>query len=100
MMTLSPFIALDYMAYMFKYDTVHGRFKGTVEIKDGKFVVDGHPIAVFAEKDPANINWGSTGAEYIVESTGVFTTTEKYASISLVRFLWNFELICFGDFTR
>ena len=73
----SPFIALDYMTYMFKFDTVHGRFKGTVTIEDGKLVVDGHKITVFAEKDPANINWKSTGAEYIVESTGVFTTTEK-----------------------
>lgn len=75
--TLSPFIALDYMVYMFKYDTVHGRFKGDVSIQDGKFVVQGHKITVFAEKDAAAINWASAGAEYIVESTGVFTTTEK-----------------------
>lgn len=73
----SPFIALDYMTYMFKYDTVHGRFKGSVSTQDGKLVVDGHKITVFAERDPAAINWKSTGAEYIVESTGVFTTTEK-----------------------
>ncbi|KAL5479021.1 hypothetical protein ACEPAI_2309 [Sanghuangporus weigelae] len=72
-----PFIALDYMAYMFKYDTVHGRFKGSVATEGGKLVIEGHSIAVFAEKDAANINWASTGAEYIVESTGVFTTTEK-----------------------
>ncbi|PAV15888.1 glyceraldehyde-3-phosphate dehydrogenase [Pyrrhoderma noxium] len=72
-----PFIALDYMTYMFKYDTVHGRFKGSVSTQDGKLVVDGHKITVFAERDPAAINWKSTGAEYIVESTGVFTTTEK-----------------------
>ena len=65
------------MVYMFKYDTVHGRFKGSVAIENGKLVVDGHSIAVFAEKDPAAINWQSTGAEYIVESTGVFTTIEK-----------------------
>ena len=77
--TPSPFIALDYMAYMFKFDTVHGRFKGSVAIEDGKLVVEGHKITVFAEKDPATINWASTGAEYIVESTGVFTTTEKCA---------------------
>lgn len=67
------------MTYMFKYDTVHGRFKGSVAIQDGKFVVDGHKITVFAEKDAAAINWASAGAEYIVESTGVFTTTEKFA---------------------
>ncbi|KAI0078401.1 glyceraldehyde-3-phosphate dehydrogenase [Panus rudis PR-1116 ss-1] len=72
-----PFIDLEYMVYMFKYDSVHGRFKGTVEAKDGKLWVDGKPIHVFAERDPANIKWGEVGAEYIVESTGVFTTTEK-----------------------
>ncbi|KAH8112048.1 glyceraldehyde 3-phosphate dehydrogenase [Phellopilus nigrolimitatus] len=72
-----PFIALDYMVYMFKYDSVHGRFKGDVSVQDGKLVIDGHKVTVFAEKDPANINWASAGAEYIVESTGVFTTTEK-----------------------
>ena len=62
---------------MFKYDSVHGRFKGSVEAKDGKLWVEGKAISVFQEKDPANINWASVGAEYIVESTGVFTTTEK-----------------------
>ncbi|KAH9476935.1 Glyceraldehyde-3-phosphate dehydrogenase [Psilocybe cubensis] len=72
-----PFIALDYMVYMFKYDSVHGRFKGTVEAKDGKLHIDGKAIHVFNEKDPAAIKWGSVGAEFIVESTGVFTTTEK-----------------------
>ena len=65
------------MVYMFKYDTVHGRFKGSVGIENGKLVIDGHAVTVFAEKDPSNIDWKSTGAEYIVESTGVFTTTEK-----------------------
>ena len=54
---------------MFKYDSVHGRFKGSVETKDGKLFIEGRPITVFAEKDPANIPWSSTGAEYIVEST-------------------------------
>ncbi|KDQ18037.1 hypothetical protein BOTBODRAFT_52846 [Botryobasidium botryosum FD-172 SS1] len=72
-----PFIDLDYMVYMFKFDTTHGRFKGSVEAKDGKLVIDGHHITVFAERDPANIKWGETGAQYIVESTGVFTTIEK-----------------------
>ena len=75
--SFSPFIDLDYMVYMFKYDTVHGRFKGSVGIENGKLVIDGHAVTVFAEKDPSNIDWKSTGAEYIVESTGVFTTTEK-----------------------
>ena len=72
-----PFVDLDYMVYMTKYDTVHGHFKGEIEAKDGKLVVNGKEIAVFACKDPAEIAWSSCGAEYIVESTGVFTTTEK-----------------------
>jgi len=72
-----PFIDLEYMVYMFKYDSVHGRFNGTVESKDGKLVVDGKSITVFAEKDPSNIKWGSVGADYVIESTGVFTTVDK-----------------------
>jgi len=72
-----PFISLDYMVYMFKYDSTHGQFKGEVK-EDGKFLyVNGNKITVFNEKDPAAINWGAAGAEYVVESTGVFTTTEK-----------------------
>jgi len=62
---------------MFKYDSVHGNFKGTVEQKDGKLWIQGKPIAVFGERDPAAIAWGSVGADYIVESTGVFTTVDK-----------------------
>ncbi len=72
-----PFLDLDYLIYMLKYDTVHGRFNGTAENKDGKLVINGEEVAFFAEKDPANIAWGSAGAEYIVESTGVFTTIDK-----------------------
>merc|ERR1711973_603131 len=72
-----PFIPLDYMVYMFKYDSTHGKFKGEVK-EDGKFLyVNGNKITVFNERDPANINWASAGAEYVVESTGVFTTTDK-----------------------
>ena len=72
-----PFIDLDYMVYMVKYDTMHGRFDGEVGAENGKLVVNGHAINVHAEKDPADIPWGSDGAEYVVESTGVFCTTEK-----------------------
>jgi len=72
-----PFINLDYMVYLTKYDSTHGRFNGTVEAKNGKLVVNGKEVSVFAEKDPSNIAWGAAGAEYIVESTGVFTLTEK-----------------------
>jgi len=72
-----PFIPLDYMVYMFKYDSTHGQFKGEVK-EDGKFLyVNGNKITVFNERDPANIDWASAGAEYVVESTGVFTTTDK-----------------------
>lgn len=54
---------------MFKYDSVHGRFKGDVAAKDGKLIIDGKSISVYGEKDPANIPWGTAGAEYIIEST-------------------------------
>jgi glyceraldehyde 3-phosphate dehydrogenase len=72
-----PFMDIDYMVYMLQYDTVHGRFQGTAEHKDGKLVINGQEIAFFAEKDPANIGWGAVGADYVVESTGVFTTIDK-----------------------
>jgi len=72
-----PFIDLDYMVYMFKFDSVHGRFKGTIEAKDGKLIINGKSVEVYAERDPAAIPWGKAGAEYIVESTGVFTTIPK-----------------------
>ncbi len=74
---INDLIDLDYMAYMLRYDTIHGKFKGTIDIKDGKLVVNGHPIRVTSEKDPANLNWGSIGAEYVVESTGLFLTRDK-----------------------
>lgn len=71
-----PFIDLDYMVYMLKYDSIHGQFKGDVCTKDGKLVVNGNEITVFAEKEPEKIDWKSCGAEYIAEATGVFTTIE------------------------
>merc|ERR1711862_741397 len=72
-----PFIDLDYMVYMFKYDSTHGQYKGEVSAADGKLVVDGQAITVFSERDPSAIPWSSVGAKYVVESTGVFTTLEK-----------------------
>lgn len=72
-----PFLDLAYMVYLFKYDSTHGRYPGKVEGINGKLVVDGHAIAVYAEKDPAAIPWRDTNADYVVESTGVFTTQEK-----------------------
>lgn len=72
-----PFIGLDYMVYLFKYDSTHGRYKGEVKAENGCLVVNGQKISVFQERDPKAIPWGKAGAEYIVESTGVFTTIEK-----------------------
>jgi len=72
-----PFIETKYAAYMLKYDSQHGQFKGTVEISDQGLVVNGKTIRFYAERDPGNIPWSETGAEYVIESTGVFTTTEK-----------------------
>ena len=72
-----PFITADYMAYMTKFDTVHGRFNGTIEEKDGNLVVNGNVIKVFNEMDPHNIPWKDLGVEYVLECSGVFTTMEK-----------------------
>lgn len=66
----------EYMAYMLKYDSTHGEFNGTIEVKEGHLVVDGKTIRVTAEKDPANLKWGEVGAEVIIESTGLFLTKE------------------------
>ena len=65
------------MAYMLKYDSTHGKFKGTVDVQDNQLVVNGKKIRVTAEKDPANLKWKDAGADYIVESTGLFTTMDK-----------------------
>ncbi|XP_039298298.1 glyceraldehyde-3-phosphate dehydrogenase 2 [Nilaparvata lugens] len=72
-----PFIGVDYMVYLFKYDSTHGRFKGDVKAEGNCLVVNGNKIQVFSERDPKAIPWGKAGAQYIVESTGVFTTVEK-----------------------
>ena len=72
-----PFIDLSYMVYMFQYDSTHGKFKGVVKAENGKLVINGKSISIFQELDPANIKWGDAGAEYVVESTGVFTTMQK-----------------------
>ena len=72
-----PFIDCDYMAYMVKFDTVHGRFKGDVKAEDGKLIVNGKKINVYNEMDPKNIPWGKDGVEYVLECSGVFTTMEK-----------------------
>jgi glyceraldehyde 3-phosphate dehydrogenase len=71
-----PFMDIEYVKYMTKYDSVHGQFKGTIDSKDGKLIINGQTIAFYMEKMPELIPWAACGAEYIVESTGVFTTAE------------------------
>ena len=72
-----PFIAADYMAYMVKYDSAHGRFDGEVKSDEGKLIVNGKSINVYNEMDPNNIPWAKEGVEYVLECSGVFTTMEK-----------------------
>ncbi|KAI5713381.1 glyceraldehyde-3-phosphate dehydrogenase 2 isoform X2 [Diaphorina citri] len=72
-----PFIGVDYMVYLFKYDSTHGKFNGEVKADGNFLVVNGNKIAVHSERDPKDIPWAKSGAEYVVESTGVFTTIEK-----------------------
>lgn len=72
-----PFIPLDYMVYMFKYDSTHGRFNGEIKHENGLLVVNGQQIQVFTEKDPSQIPWGKSGAEYVIDATGVFKTIDQ-----------------------
>jgi len=73
-----PFIPVDYMEYMFQFDTVHGPYNGTVnKTGDSTLTIDGKPVTVFGEMDPSKIQWGSAGADYVIESTGAFTSIEK-----------------------
>lgn len=74
---INDLMDVDYMAYMLRYDTMHGQFKGSIEVKNGKLVVNGKTIRVTAEKNPADLKWKDVKAEYIVESTGLFLTKEK-----------------------
>lgn len=74
---INDLVDVDYMAYMLKYDSTHGKFDGTVDVKDGKLVVNGREIRVTAEKNPANLDWKAVGADYIAESTGIFLTKES-----------------------
>lgn len=74
---INDLLEVDYLAYLLKYDSVHGRFDGTVEVNNGKLIVNGNVIRVTAERNPENLKWDEAGAEYIIESTGFFTTKEK-----------------------
>ncbi len=76
---INDLLDVNYMAYMLRYDSVHGHFNGTIEVEGDKLVVNGKPVRVTAEKDPANLKWDEVGAEYIVESTGLFLTKETAA---------------------
>ena len=74
---INDLIDVDYIAYMLRYDSTHGRFKGDVDVKNGKLIVNGSAIRVTSEKNPADLKWDEVGAEYVVESTGLFLTKEK-----------------------
>lgn len=73
---INDLIDVEYMAYMLRYDSVHGRFKGTVDVKDGQLIVNGKAIRVTAERNPADLKWGEVNVDYVVESTGLFLTKE------------------------
>lgn len=73
---INDLLDVEYLAYMLKYDSVHGQFDGEVEVKDGKLVVNGNAIRITAERDPANLKWNEVDAEYVIESTGFFLTEE------------------------
>ncbi len=73
---INDLLEVDYLAYMLKYDSVHGRFKGSIEVSDGKLVVNGKPIRCTAETDPSKLNWSGIGASTVVEATGIFLDKE------------------------
>ena len=74
---INDLLDVDYIAYMLKYDTIHGQFNGSVDVKDGNLVVNGNTIRVSAERNPADLKWDAVGAEYVVESTGLFLSKDK-----------------------
>ncbi|WKK66984.1 type I glyceraldehyde-3-phosphate dehydrogenase [Lutimonas zeaxanthinifaciens] len=74
---INDLLDVDYLAYMLKYDSVHGQFDGTVEVKNGKLVVNGNEVRISAERNPEDLKWDEIGAEYVIEATGLFTTKEK-----------------------
>ena len=76
---INDLLDVDYLAYMLKYDSVHGRFDGTVDVKDGKLIVNGNEVRISAERNPEDLKWDEIGAEYVIEATGLFTTKDKAA---------------------
>ena len=79
---INDLLDADYMAYMLKYDSTHGRFDGTVEVKDGHLIVNGKKIRVTAERDPANLKWDEVGVDVVAEATGLFLTDETALNTS------------------
>ncbi|TKC08245.1 type I glyceraldehyde-3-phosphate dehydrogenase [Pedobacter polaris] len=89
---INDLIEPDYMAYMLKYDTTHGRFDGTIEVKDGQLVVNGKTIRITAERDPANLKWNEVGVDIVIESTGLFLTradAEKHIAAGAKRVVFS-----------
>ena len=74
---INDLLDVDYIAYMLKYDSIHGKFDGTIEVKDGKLVVNGNEIRITSERNPADLKWDAVGAEYVVESTGLFLSKDS-----------------------
>src|SRR6185503_3405134 len=74
---INDLIEPEYLAYMLRYDSTHGKFKGTIEVKGTTLIVNGKKIRITAEKDPAALKWNEVGAEYIIESTGLFLEKAK-----------------------
>jgi glyceraldehyde 3-phosphate dehydrogenase len=74
---INDLLDVDYLAYMLKYDSVHGKFDGEVSVKNGKLIVNGNEIRITAERNPEDLKWDQVGAEYVIDSTGIFTTKEK-----------------------
>ena len=74
---INDLIDVDYMAYMLKYDSTHGNFKGEVSVEEGKLIVNGKAIRVTAERNPADLKWGEIGVDYVIESTGLFLSKES-----------------------
>jgi len=77
---INDLLEVDYLAYLLKYDSVHGRFDGTIETNDGKLIINGKVIRITSERNPADIQWNKVGVEYVLECTGFFTTIEKASS--------------------
>ncbi len=74
---INDLLGADYLAYMLKYDSVHGRFDGDVSVKDGNLVVNGNEIRVSAERNPEDLKWDAFGSDYVIDATGIFTSKEK-----------------------